>query len=117
MLADFEQALDRRDYEMAASLRLTDLVHFGSGGGEEVTWSHSLAPMFTGLLERLADVFVDRSLDLRSGNAFSVRAQTALVVATGYPVLTTTTGRRTGRCLLTAVLHRTKEGWRPWQVP
>ena len=114
VLAEFERALDRGDFETAASLCLDDLTFFGSGMGEEATGPGSLASMFTGLHERLSDVFLDWTLEFDSAPAVTVLGATAVVVATGEGKLVVTDGERTSRYLLTAVLHHTEAGWRIW---
>jgi ketosteroid isomerase-like protein len=110
---EFDEALERGDFEAVGKLCLEDFVFFGSGSGEESRGPAGLADMLTALRAEVGADLVSWDLALEPYEV-AVCGDTARVTAGGHFELVTRNGTRSGRYLLLGVLRRTPEGWRWW---
>jgi ketosteroid isomerase-like protein len=113
VVREFDEALERGDFEAAGSLCLDDFVFYGSGQGEEAVGPTGLGDMLTALRARVGSELVSWDLTLDPYEV-SVRGDSARLTASGHFELVTGGGTRSGRYLLNGVLQRTPEGWRWW---
>lgn len=110
---EFDEALDRGDFEAAGRLCLDDFVFLGSGEGEESRGPAGLGEMLSTLHARVGAALVRWNLELDPYEV-AVRGDSALVTASGQFELVMRDAARSGRYLMVGVLHRTPEGWRWW---